>query len=98
LEDGDNIRAALPAIQNDSLTPLLNDDSMRVTYTHTDIDRTGAEDSNSVGGVMEATHSIQVSPQKCTDMPLNVHGKALLRNLDFFMRRVTIIPGVSSAD
>jgi hypothetical protein len=73
------------AVENDCHTPLLNDDSMQVTYTRTSIDTSDGEHSNSVGGAVEATHSVQVSPEKCTNMPLNVHGKALLRNLDFWL-------------
>ena len=86
LEDGDDVRepALLPALQhhNHSRTPLLNDDSIKNRYIRTDI-TTDGEYSNSVG-VMEATRSVQVSGQKHS-RPLNVHGKALLSNLDFWL-------------
>ena len=87
LEDGDDVRepALLPAPQhhNHSRTPLLNDGSIKDRYIHTDI-TTDGECSNSVGGVVEATHSVQVSVQKHSTT-LNVHGKALLRNSNFWL-------------
>jgi len=80
LEDGDDVQreALLPALQNQNhnCTALLNDDFTIIRHTRTAIDTDG-EHSNSVGGVM-------VSGQKCST-PLNVHGKALLRNLDFWL-------------
>jgi hypothetical protein len=59
--DGDDFRepTLLPALQhrNHSRTPLLNDDSIENRYVRTDITING-ENSNSVGGVMEATRSV----------------------------------------
>ena len=77
--------AHLPAPQhhNHSRTPLLNDGSIKDRYIRNDI-TTDGENSNSVGGVVEATHSVQVSDQKHST-PLNVHGIALLRNFDFWL-------------
>jgi hypothetical protein len=73
LEDGDGFRepTLLPALQyrNHSQTPLLNDDSVENRYVRTDI-VTDGENSNSVGGVVEATRSVD---QKHS-MTLNVHG------------------------
>ena len=83
LEDGDNVGgpALLPALQHhNSRTPLLNGDSIKTRYTHTDI-TTDGEHSNSVG---EAARSVPVSGQKHST-PLNVHGKALLSNLEFWL-------------
>ena len=86
LEDGDDIRepALSPALQhhNHSRTPLLNNDSIKGRYVRNDI-TTDGEYSNSVR-VMEAARSVQVSGQK-HNTPLNVHGKALLSNLDFWL-------------
>ena len=88
LEDGHDIRkpALLPALQHhdhNSRTPLLNDDFNKDRYVRTDI-TTDGEYSNSVGGLMKATSSVQVSGQKHST-PLNVHGKALLSNFDFWL-------------
>ena len=84
LEDGDDVRepALLPALEhhNHSRTPLLNDDSIKNRYTRTGI-TTDGEHSNSVG---EAARSVQISGQKHS-APLNVHGKALLSNLEFWL-------------
>ena len=88
LEDGDD-DVQEPALspnyqhRNHSRTPLLNDDSIKNRYSRTEF-TTDGEHSNSVGGVMEVTHSVQVSRQKHS-IPLNVHGKALLCNLDFWL-------------
>ena len=85
LEGGDDVRepALSPALQhhNDSRTPLLNDDSVEDRYIRTDI-TTDGEYPNPVGGVVEAT--CFVSGQKHST-PLNVHGKALLSNLEFWL-------------
>ena len=87
LEDGDDVQepALSPALQhrNHSRTPLLNDGSVKDRYVRTDI-TTDGEYSNSVGGVTEVTRSAQVSSQKHS-IPVNVHGKALLSNLDFWL-------------
>jgi hypothetical protein len=87
LEDGDDVRdpALLPALRhhNHSRTPLLNDDSNKDRYVPTAI-TTDGEHSNSVGGVTETTRSAQVSGQM-HNTPLNVHGKALLSNFDFWL-------------
>ena len=77
LEDGDDIREPTlsPALQHHdhSRTPLLNDNINRyVRITNGD---------NSIEGGMEATRSVC---QKLST-PLNVHGKALLSNLDFWL-------------
>ena len=88
LEDGDDVQEALLPAQhhNHSYTALLSDvNSMEdrpVRYTRTDIN-TDEQPSNSVGGVMEVTRSIQASTQNTST--LNVHGKALLHNLDFWL-------------
>ena len=87
LEDGDDVQepAHSPGLQhrNHSQTPLLNDDSNKKSYARTDFSTDG-EHSNSVGGVTEVNRSVQVSSQK-HNAPLNVHGKALLCNLDFWL-------------
>ena len=84
LENGDDVRerALLPALQHhsDSRTPLLNYDFIKDRYVRTDVTIDGNY-SDSVGGVMEATHS--VSQKHST--PLNIYGKALLNNLDFWL-------------
>jgi hypothetical protein len=83
--DGDVREPALsPGLQHldRSRTPLLNEDSIN-RYVRTDI-TTDVEHSNSVRGVTEVARSVQVSNQKLS-MPLNIHGKALLRNLDFWL-------------
>ena len=84
LGDGDNVRepALSPASQyhNHSRTPLLNDDSIKDRYVHLVI-ATIEEHSNSAGGVMETT---RFDGQKCSIL-VNVHGKALLSNLDFWL-------------
>jgi hypothetical protein len=88
LEHGGNFREPTlsPALQHHNhtgtRTPLLNDDSIKNRYvpSRTDI-ATDGENSNPVGGVMEATRSVG---QKHST-PLNVHGKALLSNLDFWL-------------
>ena len=72
-----------PQYHNHSRTPLLNDGSIKDRYIRNEI-TTDGECSNSVGGVVEATHSVQVSDQKHST-PLNVHGIALLRNFDFWL-------------
>ena len=85
LEDADDVRE--PTLSrtfqhyNHTRTPLLNDDSIKNRYVRTDITNNG-ENSYSVGGVIESTRS--VVGQKLS-MPLNVHGKALLSNLDFWL-------------
>ena len=73
----DDEPALSPGLQyrDHSRTPLLNDDSIKVRYVRTDI--TDEEHSNSVGGVMEATQEHSTT--------LNVYGKALLNNLDFWL-------------
>ena len=81
LEDGDDVQETLlPALQrhNYSRTALLNNNSMNdrhLCYTCTD--------TNTDRQRVAAVHSIQVSDQK-TSTP-NVHGKALLHNLDFWL-------------
>ena len=80
LEDGDDIREPIsPALQHHdhSGTPLLNDNSIINRYVRI----TNGDNSNSVGGDMETTRSVC---QKLST-PLNVHGKALLSNLDFWL-------------
>ena len=88
-EDADDVRepALLPAPQhhNHSRTPLLNDGSIKDRYSRTDITTDGEySNSNSVGLVVEATHSVQVSAQKHST-PLNIHGKVLLSSFDFWL-------------
>ena len=87
LEDSDGVRepALPPAPQhhNHSRTPLLNDGSIKGRYSRTDITSDG-EHSNSVGGIIEATQSVQVSGQKHST-PLNIHGKVLLSSFDFWL-------------
>ena len=87
LEDGDGVRepVLLPALQHHShsRTPLLNEDSIKDRYIRTDI-TTDGEYPNSVGGVTEAILSVQVSGQKHST-PLDIHGKALLSNFDFWL-------------
>lgn len=84
LEDGDDVREPALEHHDHSRTPLLSGDSIKKdSYSRTDI-ATNGEHSNSVGGVMEATHSVQGSVQKHST-PLNVHGKALLSNFDFWL-------------
>ena len=84
LEDGDDLQE--PTLSrafehyNHTRTPLLNDDSIKNRYVRTDINTNG-ENSNSVGGVIEATRPVG---QKLST-PLNVHRKALLSNLDFWL-------------
>ena len=83
LEDGDDVQEAfLPAQgHNHSRTPLLNNNSTKdrhLCYTRTDANTDG-QSSNCA----RAVHSIQASDQK-TSTP-NVHGKALLHNLDFWL-------------
>ena len=82
-EDGDDVRepALSPPLQhhNHSRTPLLNDDSIKNRYTRTDI-TTDGEHSNSVGEAARSVHSGQKH-----STPLNVHGKALLINLEFWL-------------
>ena len=76
--------ALLPPLQrhNHSRIPLLNDDSMKNRhYTPTDTNTDG-QSSNCAGAV----HSIQASDQKTST--LNVHGKALLHNLDYYFMRM----------
>ena len=85
LEDSDYIRESTTvssALQHydQSRTPLLNDDSIKYRYVRTDI-ATNGESSNSVRGVVEATRSVSQMLSK----PLNIHGKALLSNLDFWL-------------
>ena len=82
LGDGDDREPALSPVHIHSRTPLLNGDSIKDRYVRTDI--TDGEYSNSVGGIIEATRSVQVSIQKHC-IPLNVHGKALLGNLNFWL-------------
>ena len=84
LEDSDE-PALSPGLQHrdHSQTPLLNDDSIKVRYVRTDV-TTDGEHSNSVGEVMEATRSVPVSGQEHSTA-LNVYGKALLNNLDFWL-------------
>lgn len=88
LEDGDDdVRepALIPALHhNDSRTPLLNDDTIKDRYTRTDI-TTDGEYSNSVGRVAEVIRSVQVVSGQKHSTSLNVHGKALLSNLDFWL-------------
>ena len=80
--DDDPEPAHSPALQHHdhSRTPLLNDDSIKYRYVRTDI-ATNGESSNSVRGVVEATRSVSQMLSK----PLNIHGKALLSNLDFWL-------------
>ena len=83
--DGDDVQepALSPAFQHHdhSRTPLLNDDdSIKDRYVRTDLFANG-ENSNSVGGVTELEETRSVA-QKLT---LNIHGKALLSNLDFWL-------------
>ena len=82
LEDGDDTQETLlPALQrhNHSCTPLLNDDSTKNRhYTRSDTN-TDAQSSNCAGAV----HPIQASDRRTS--ALNVHGKALLHNLDFWL-------------
>ena len=87
LEDGDDVRepalsALLPGLQHrdHSRTPLLKDDSIKDRYVRTDITTEG-EYSNSVG-VMEATRSVYGQKHSA---PPNIHGKALLNNLNFWL-------------
>ena len=79
LEDGDDIREPTlsPALQHHdhSRTPLLNDNSIINRYVRI------TNGDNSIEGGMEATRSVC---QKLST-PLNVHGKALLSNLDFWL-------------
>ena len=81
--DGDEVRLGEPTLspglqhRNHSRTSLLNDDSIRDRYVHTD----NGEYSNSVGGATEAT---RCAVQKHSTT-LNVHGKALLSNLDSWL-------------
>lgn len=81
VQAGDDIReATLPPSfphHNHSRTPLLNDNSVVNRYVRTDITANG-ENSTFVRGDMEAVG------QKLS-LPLNVHGKALLSNLDFWL-------------
>ena len=82
LEDGNDVREPIlsPNLQhrNHSQTPLLNDNSFKDRYVRSDI-ATNGKFSISVGGVMEATRSVG---QKHS-IPVNIHGRALLSNLDF---------------
>ena len=86
LEDGVDVPepALSPALQyhNHIRTPLLNDhdDSIKNRYVRTDIANNGGH-SNSVGGVMEATRSVS----QMLSTPLNIYGKALLSNWDFWL-------------
>ena len=87
LEDSDYIRESTTVSsalqhQDQSRTPLLNDDSIinRYVQVRTEI-TTNGENSNSVGGVIDATCTVG---QKLST-PLNIHGKALLSNLDFWL-------------
>jgi hypothetical protein len=88
LEDGDDFREPTlsPALQphDHSRTPLLNDDSFKDRYVRTNI-TTNGEYSNSVGGVMDVTRSVQVVSSQIHSLPLNIHGRALLSNLDFWL-------------
>jgi hypothetical protein len=83
-EDGDDFQEPTlsPAFQhhNHSQTPLLNNNSIKNRYVRSDI-ATNGEDSNSVGGVMEASRSFG----QMHSTPLNVHGRALLSDSDFWL-------------
>jgi hypothetical protein len=87
LEDGDDVQdpALLPALQhhNHCRTPLLKDNSINDRYVRTAV-TTDGEHSNSV---MEAIRSVQVSGQKHST-PLNIYGKALLSNFEFWLLTV----------
>lgn len=73
LEDGDDVRETLlPAVQHQNYST-----------ARTEIDTDG-EHSDAVGCVVEATDSIQASGQKFSAL-LNIHGKALWSNLDFWL-------------
>ncbi|KAF8812676.1 MFS general substrate transporter [Phlegmacium glaucopus] len=88
LEGDDDVRESLlpaPQHHNHGRATLLNDEIMKdghARYTRTDIDIDG-EHSNSVGGMMEVTRSIQASDRKRN--MVNIYGKALCRCLDFWL-------------